>query len=302
MSKDKNVSLINFPDIPEQFSDAIADAFNDTTTPARQQVGTTLGDLVYLAFGGLSHYVNKKKINRSIELEYHKQKQEVSHCSDFEQYLSEISKAVKSIPNEKLCEPKLDIVGPALEASKYYISNEEIRKMFTNLIGASMNLDTSNEVHHSYVEIIKQLSPLDASNIKILSTNNVFPIAKYIVILNSSDSTPPPHMELKPHVWLFNENNDSYDDNAISLTNLERLGLVNISYSTISSIFDYESNFRGQPLFETYSSFIQNIKEGIPIEDPPKDIRLLNDASHLDIVKGLIRLTPLGMSFASICC
>ncbi|MDQ4678222.1 hypothetical protein, partial [Stenotrophomonas maltophilia group sp. RNC7] len=69
-----------------------------------------------------------------------------------------------------------------------------------------------------------------------------------------------------------------------------------------SNTYDYERNFKIQHLFRYYSSLIEKINSDIVIENPPKDMHLLKDASHLDITRGNIELTPLGESFASICC
>ena len=70
---------------------------------------------------------------------------------------------------EKRRDPSLAVVGPAIEASKFYIEEEDMREMFANLIAASMDDRLTNEVHSSYVEIIKQLSPLDAQNLIYLN-------------------------------------------------------------------------------------------------------------------------------------
>ncbi len=68
----------------------------------------------------------------------------------------------------------MSIVGPALEASRYYIEEEELRKMFAKLIASSMNKNKSeiSITHPSFVEIIKQLTPLDAQILDFIINNN----------------------------------------------------------------------------------------------------------------------------------
>ena len=173
-------------------------------------------------FGRFNHFIAKKKIDDELELEYYEKNKALIHENNFKQYLAEISNAVESVPEEKLVEPKLDIVGPAIEASKYYISNEEIRNMFVKLIGSSINLDTTNQVHHSFVEIIKQLSPLDASNLRVLSKSDQYPMSSYKVIVGDDNS----FRILRPILWLYAESNKNIDLNAVSITNLVRLGLA----------------------------------------------------------------------------
>jgi hypothetical protein len=50
--------------------------------------------------------------------------------------------------------------------------------MFAKVIAASMDNRKANQVHSCYVEIIKQLSPLDAQNIVILKDRQK-PVAEY---------------------------------------------------------------------------------------------------------------------------
>lgn len=289
MSENKNnvnIALVNAPEVPEVFSQTIADTFNDTTTPARQQVGLFLGDLAYMALGNLNHHVNKKKITRSLDLENHGKKQELSYQQDLEQFLSEVSSGVKSIPDEKLCDPRLDIVGPALDASKYYISNEEIRSMFSNLIAASMNTDTSEKVHHSFVEIIKQLSPLDASNLALINSSNDCPVAEYRM-----DNKNGNHVRLQTHVFLDNTVQQDIKTQATSLSNLLRLGMISIDYSSHIADNDHYSKFFSEPTFMQFKSDLKT--------------RLATDPDYeytsIDIQKGLISITPMGQDFTNIC-
>lgn len=286
MSENKSYSLIDLPEIPEQFCEAIADAFNDTTTPARKEIGDTFGNLFYMVFGGLNHYAQKKRVIRSTELKYFEQKQDMAYHSDLEHYISEISDKVNSIPDTKLREPKLDIVGPALDASKYYISNEEIRNMFSNLIAASMNTDTNEKVHHSFVEIIKQLSPLDASNLALINSSTDCPIAEYRMINKSGN-----HVRLQTHVFLDNTVQQDIKTQATSLSNLLRLGMINIDYSSHIANDNRYSKFFSEP---TLMRFKSDLGAKL-VMDPDYEY------TSIDIQKGVISITPMGQDFTNIC-
>jgi hypothetical protein len=67
--------------------------------------------------------------------------------------------------------------------AKYYVDTEELSEMFSNLIAASMNSDKLNEDHPSYVDVIKQLSPLDAKNLTMINIGGKLPIGDYIITL-----------------------------------------------------------------------------------------------------------------------
>ena len=298
MSQNNTTPLINIPDIPEPMVQAITDTFNDLSTPARQNVGAFLGDISYCVFGKLHTHVLKRKIDDASEVALHQEKVRIKQENDLKNYLMSICETIESTPDDKLLDPRLDIIGPAIEASKYYISNKEIRDMFVKLIGASINSDTSNQVHHSFVEIIKQLSPLDASNLKVLSNGSSYPIVSYKAIVNDQKS----YRTVRPLIWIYSETNKYIEDNAISITNLVRLGLAETPEGTYSHSIDYDQLFKEQPSFKLLSESIDKINNNTTVDLSASDIELLKGAKYLDIEKGIVSLTPLGKAFTRICC
>ena len=70
-------------------------------------------------------------------------------------------KAAK-IPDEKLTEPETYVAIPAVQQLSYCYDSEELREMYANLLVSSMNKDTKANVHPSFVDIIKQLTPDEA--------------------------------------------------------------------------------------------------------------------------------------------
>ena len=73
-------------------------------------------------------------------------------------YRDELASGISKIEPDNFQDPAMNILGPTLEASKYYIDEKEMRKMFANLLASSMDKSKNNVVHNSFVEIIKQLS------------------------------------------------------------------------------------------------------------------------------------------------
>ncbi|MBU8908482.1 DUF4393 domain-containing protein [Desertibacillus haloalkaliphilus] len=135
-----------------------ADITKSALEPPAKQIGEGLGDLFFIAFSPLAKARIKKEL-------------------DIQKFKEEIEKELSLIQPDKVSEPSLNIVGPALEASKYYIEDEEIRSMFAKLIASSVNSDKKDKSHSSFVEIIKQLSPFDAKNFKYLFLNTHLHIA-----------------------------------------------------------------------------------------------------------------------------
>lgn len=123
--------------------DIVPKFLDSALTPVGKEVGERLADLVNLVFTP----VIKAKAKRDNNLKL---------------FLEDLNKKVDEIPEDKLQEPPLNIVGPALEdVAKFYHDEEYLRKLFAKLIALSMNKDKSY-IHPSFIKIIEQLSPDDA--------------------------------------------------------------------------------------------------------------------------------------------
>ena len=78
-----------------------------------------------------------------------------------------IEKTNKIPEDRRKTEVDLNIVGPALEALKYTIMEDDLREMFENLLASS--IDKQSVVFPSFVDIIRQLSSDEAKLLKYLS-------------------------------------------------------------------------------------------------------------------------------------
>ena len=91
---------------------------------------------------------------------------------DVENLRNSTLQQVATIPPENVQEPPLKILGPALEASKYYIEEEELRSMFAKILASSFDDRKNSIIHPSFVEIIKQLDVTDARILQFLKEQN----------------------------------------------------------------------------------------------------------------------------------
>ena len=69
----------------------------------------------------------------------------------------EMEKKYNNIPLENRCEPKINIVGPALEALKFNLLEDELREMFKNLfnhIKPSIKINVSTTVIEDFIRTI----------------------------------------------------------------------------------------------------------------------------------------------------
>ena len=147
------------------------------------------------------------------------------------QYGQDIHNCIKDIPPEAIQEePDISLIGPALEASKYYVDKETPRKMFARLIAASLDKRKEDSVHHAFVEIIKQMSPLDA---RILS---IFENPTHLLHCMIRDKDNPEMAIITSDIYLSDEFPE-YDERAsIAIGNLSRLGLIDIPTRNMGSL------------------------------------------------------------------
>lgn len=259
----------------------------------------TLNKTWELIFGGYHNYVEKVQFRRDLNLQLLK---------------DDIQRDLESVPKENLQEPKLSIIGPALESAKFYIEEEEIREMFSKLISSAMDDRKNIYAHHSFVEIIKQLSPNDAILLKHLYKLEVIPSAEYKAITTTDGN----HIKLSS--TLIYDSPLDIQQTELSLSNLNRVGLVitksgDEHYSADSL---YEPFYTGS-LIEYFSMQTNDLKfshhrdvyiklRSFSIDElansnnmTTEDILNLLVPYCADISKGRIDLSPLGKAFKETC-
>lgn len=140
---------INISVIPK-FVDNILDKPSKT-------MGQILSDIFYLVLGG--------------ELEYRAEKRRIAYAEKLKIYQEEISAAINAIPKDKLGEADVHLVGSILEHSKYCLEKDELRRLFVNLIAASVNIEKKKYVHPLFGEILSKISDLDAKVLYLIALN-----------------------------------------------------------------------------------------------------------------------------------
>lgn len=241
---------------------SVSEPVNKLLTPIATSAGQSLADIWDLVFGGFGNYVAKKRIERQKALE------------DFKKSLFD---EVSDIPEDKICEPPLSIVGPALEASKYYFQEPELRALFAKLIAASMNSDKSHHVHPSFIEIIKQMSPLDAQNITYF--DRPLPTVEY-----RAEKETGEFQILLTNAFFSNPDIDDLNMQARSLSSLSRLGLIYTTYDRHLKTDELYSVFEHCPQYVSFEALCTN-----------------HPGFRLKVKKGIAELTPLGADFRHIC-
>lgn len=264
---------------------AVPEVYNDLAKPAACETGKFLGRIpraINAALIPLDLWITK----REYELEKTKKLLEIE---------------LADVDPSKIVSPESYVAVPALQSIAYSMDSEELRTMYAKLLAKSMNTDYRESVHPSFVEIIKQLSPLDAQNLKYI-TNNESPIAEYRLCFEKqcpapegidvsvgtlendiyyNDFVEPGYDLIITNVFLLNPQQDDLKIQAASISSLQRLGLVRIKYDESATDADY------LPFMKT--------KEFIDTQEKYKETRILK------VQQGLVMLSPIGDQFCRTC-
>lgn len=222
---------------------------------------------------------------------------------NIDKYKHAMLKEISKIEPENVKEPELKILGPAIEASKYYIEDESLRIMFAKLIAASMDKSKEDIVHSSYVEIIKQLTPLDAENLLAIHSNKNSDIIASLKI----NLTPDGFINYYKNLYLGNPNTKNQILISPSLDNLARLGLVSLTYQEHRNDKTIYDQFQFIEEYQQTLMYIKNQNEeherlrNIYKEHPGIEYSSLPELSGPEIEKGLVTVTGFGKNFCATC-
>jgi hypothetical protein len=222
MNDETTKSLINL--VPGSIDNAVKNLTDKPTI----HIGQTISDIWSIVFSGVTHIAEKKKLK---------------YANDLELFKKELDQKISVIPDDKKVEPKMHIVGPALDNSKYCVETEELRNMFSNLISNSLNKDFDNVVHPSFAEIIKQLSPLDAHVLSSIVKNDINPLIN-IRKINPNGGTDIFHQNITAFEFA------SSDEICKSIENLDRLKLIVIEHSRRYNNPKNYSYVRSNPIYK----------------------------------------------------
>ena len=249
------------------------------------------------------------------------QKYKIKQAANLEKYANEVKSGIEKIPEENIQEPKMSVIGPALEASKFYIEEDEIRGMFAKLIASSMDKTQSINIHPSFVEIIKVLSPLDAKNLYSLYHGGDETISK-IRVTNKENGNYTDHFN---HIFLGNP--ECQDNNLIefSIDNLIRLKLVDVSYSKYKSDDSLYDKHRENELFLKFKTEQEELQQSLTtllnsllngglltdtdsnaplpasLQENYLNLKQVVQEKEIKVVKGIIQLTAFGKNFCKVC-
>jgi hypothetical protein len=242
-------------------------AVENLTDKPTKSIADTFSDIWYIVIGG-------RVENWAAEARY-------KYATNLEIFKQMIDESVGKIPENKRIIPDIQKLGPALEDAKFCVEKKELRDMFVRLITKSLNSDTVDKVHPSYSEIIKNMSPLDASNLKMMAADaGSIPIVTYRL---SRKNIFYKHELNYIANCAFNPICEDMEKQSISFTYLETKGLVDNIFT-----FKYHDS-KYKKFFETdiYKQLTKHVKK--------------RKIFKIKVNKGVSWITQLGVNFVTIC-
>lgn len=227
-------------------------------------IGDTFSDIWYIVLGGsLSYIADKKKIKYAINLQ---------------KYKREIEEELNKIDNENLIEADIQIMGQALEASKFCVEKEVLRKMFAKLIASSVDVNKANYVRPIFCDIVKHLTPLDAKILRKKSGIGDFDTVDW----------------------------NEKDEFILSLSSLLSLGLIEPKHELEADVASIMKNCgkKLQSLMHLASIIeYQELKDKEKILKNMQEIRLLfeNNTVFETYVLGMFNLSQLAKNLCEVC-
>lgn len=150
-----------------------------------------------------------------------------------------VNRRFEKIPEEQRKTPDPEIAVPLIQALTYTAQNETLREMYLNLLSNSMDTAMDKNVHPSFVDLIKQMSAIDAKVFERLATN-----AGYQKVINPNvtiKSQGKIFINAVPE-WFIGWKIDGHDifDTSASILRLSKFGLVELMFDRTAGKDSYD--------------------------------------------------------------
>lgn len=233
--------MVDEEDIIKIGKEIIPNIYDDGAKPAIKEMGNFIArplKLINTLFQPLDVWLLNKKYN-------------------LEKTKVLLAERLKHVAENELVSPAPYVALPAIAALSYSMDSEELRDLYANLLSKAMVLGTKDKVHPSFVEIIKQLSPLDAIVFKEIMESSIKPIID-LYICNIDDKSEI--VTIENITWLDRD----YEVVVVALANLARLGLIEIpddyNYNNDSNYNLVRSSSTYKKIFETLNCEMSTIE------------------------------------------
>ncbi len=180
----------------------------------------------------------------AVNFGYEKAREYFMNC-----FSKDFENKTKSIPKECVVEPKISIVGPALQGLAFSCEEDELKSMYISLIAAAIDVRKAQDVHPAFIEIVRQITAKEAILLQTVLSLDIMPIAQLIL----HDGEDGRFLVMTRHlmsVAVYTEG--SNEQNIVEQSMVEnwiRLGLVEVSYEDLLATRAYYDFVKGAPKY-----------------------------------------------------
>ncbi len=199
-----------------------------------------------------------------------------------------LEEKLKDVPAEQIVTPEAYVAVPAMQNISYCMDNDELRNLYANLLAKSMTEVNKSNVHPSYVDIIKQLTPDEAKLLRYIATN--FYSAPLATLSLRRENSQGHYITLYQHYSDAGEkaNCEKPFNIQAMFDNLVRLGLLE---------------------FSPKGTYLTNKELYNPLKNHPNIVmlkarimaRIKDDYNIIKDEEGYVSLTEFGKQFCKIC-
>ena len=194
------------------------------------------------------------------------------------QLAEESKEKIASIPEEHLVQnPKTSVVLPIIQTSLYYLDEEEIKNLFTNLLCSAYDKRKISNLHPGFNNLITQLSPNDARILNYIHAHQDF---IGIIAIKNNEEYPLIDSKIVLDIGI--------EQLSLSMNNLSRLGLLTVDSYLINSQAVY---FVDEP--DDFST--------TNLSDVDQSIKSYITDEGYDLYRNKTYITQLGKSFLKVC-
>ena len=146
------------------------------------------------------------------------------------EFEADLENFTNRIPPDRLEEPKASIAAPILQGLAFSHEESELKEMYLRLLATAMDEESSWRAHPAYVEIIRQLTPIEARALK-----RILVPPWTIPIVNLRTQKGEIYTERYRNVVNFMnfETDEEIDMISSMVDNWERLGLFSVDYTKL---------------------------------------------------------------------
>ena len=250
--------------------------YDDFASPTIKEAGV-LGAKIFKALTFSADLWSQKRIDKLTTLQ------------------DEVAENLKDFPEERIVDVAPDyIVGPAINAYMYSMSNQELKSMYSKLISKSLLKENTTIIHPAMTYIIQNLMPTEALLLKYLYLKKKASIPLMKTAWRAKEDaqgyiTSLKDIYIQPHQSEIKEDNSEIEfsdfkkGSPATISNLVRLGILEISYI----------------------EFLTDNKNYEPIEQLPEYVSDKEYCERKNLVfvaeKGVAKITALGSDFMKVC-